>query len=180
MNEKESLVDILNDGSESVLIVMVGPPGSGKSTLAQELSEQTGLPIVSTDSVRKDIFGDEKVQDDPEKVFERVYGLLDSVAYGHGNVIYDATNCNPYYRKKFVKRFKGKFDSIAALCYDGTLDVCLKRNNERERVVPESVVKKMFKNLTNHGYPAKGEGFDHVLAFSDARDIFHLSNGQVS
>lgn len=180
MEKRVDLLDSIADSSKSVLMVMVGPPGSGKSTLADDIQKETGMPIVSSDAIRKEMLGDESIQRNQEEVFDRVYSRIKKHSIGKHNVLYDATNCNVYYRKKFVDDFRDWFDVIVAICYNGTLDICLDRNSKRERIVPEPVVRKMFKNLIEHGYPSVKEGFDLVITFSEARDIFQLSNGQVS
>ena len=43
----------------SSAISKMGPPASGKSTLAKHLSAKTGAQIISTDEIRKNLYGDD-------------------------------------------------------------------------------------------------------------------------
>ena len=54
----------------SKLFMLIGIPGSGKSTASQKLSEIYNAPIYSSDDIRKELYGDASVQDNPKKVFD--------------------------------------------------------------------------------------------------------------
>ena len=53
----------------TTLYVMMGPPACGKSTLAKNLTEKLDTVTVSPDEVRRELYGDESVQKDHDKVF---------------------------------------------------------------------------------------------------------------
>ena len=51
------------------LIVMCGLAGSGKSTLAKKIAAERNAEIISSDELRKEMFGDETHQEDKNKLF---------------------------------------------------------------------------------------------------------------
>ena len=48
--------------------MLIGPPSSGKSTLAKYLSTKIDAHIISTDSIRKELYGDESFQGDWDNI----------------------------------------------------------------------------------------------------------------
>jgi hypothetical protein len=95
------------------LLIMVGPSGAGKSTIAAK----TGLPIVSTDVIRKNLFGI-KVGINGAKISEEAYTfagfrdtfnaakfIVDGYLRGGQSVVYDATNLSKTDRIGFLKYF---------------------------------------------------------------------------
>lgn len=85
-----------------VCVVVHGPSGSGKSVLADRLAERTGVPVVSSDVVRKTSHGLERTTRAPEAVYApevtvALYAELGRRAAEHlragGSVVVDAT-CN--------------------------------------------------------------------------------------
>lgn len=51
------------------LFMMIGIPASGKTSLAEQIAKSEGAEIVSSDSIRKELYGDESIQGDSNKVF---------------------------------------------------------------------------------------------------------------
>jgi predicted kinase len=82
-----------------LLLAISGPPASGKTTLAGELGRRSGLPVVSSDVVRKDVLGISPATPAPSSAYEpsaraAVYeelGRRARAAAAAGGVIVDAT-----------------------------------------------------------------------------------------
>ena len=57
-------------------IMLIGLPGSGKSYIAEKTkAKMKSVLVVSSDEIRKELFGDENDQQNPEKVFETMRDL---------------------------------------------------------------------------------------------------------
>lgn len=151
----------------SDLIVMCGLPGSGKSYVAKECLKETQrvigdeCVIVSTDEIRKEINGDESNQKNSSLVFDIAFNKIK--IYLQGNkyrvVIFDATNINYKRRIDIVNRFKKYAENIECYFVYADYEECLKRNRERDRKVPEEIIKRMYFNFY---VPQLFEGFDHI------------------
>jgi len=55
-----------------VLYVMIGPSGAGKSTFAKAFAARHNAEVVSTDEIRKMMFGDESIQRHGKRVCGRL------------------------------------------------------------------------------------------------------------
>ena len=75
-----------------VLHVMVGISGSGKSTIAKEIANEENAVIVSSDSLRKELLGDENRQDANELVFNEYHKRIKNNLIKGKSVIADAIN----------------------------------------------------------------------------------------
>lgn len=147
------------------LIIMVGPPGSGKTTTAEEIVDTfDNFVIVSPDKIREEVTGDMNNQSQNEVVFGRVYGQLSTYLEDGRNVVYDATNCRSAYRYKIIDVCKAYANKIICLTSTTPIAECIRRNNERNRIVPEDVIEKMYFNLRKHP-PIIFEGYDLIARF---------------
>jgi len=161
----------------SKLFMMIGLPASGKSTIAKEIAESEDAEIVSSDKIRKELFGNEEVQLDNGQVFKIVHNrLIDGLKAGK-NMIFDATNINYKKRRAFLQTLN-KLDVIkVAILIATPYEECIERNSKRKRKVPEDVIKNMYHNFY---IPQYYEGFDdiqtkynsdHIFFFDDLEDI---------
>ena len=145
--------------SKNVLIVLGGLPASGKSTYAEMLVESGQFCRVCPDLIRKELYGNESIQGNGRKVFKIAFDAIQRLGKQNFNVVFDATNINADRRKKLVKSMRGYFDIIIFKWFDVATAVCLERNRQRERQVPEEVIWRMAKTAT---VPTTEEGFDYV------------------
>ncbi len=151
------------------LIILIGLPGSGKTTLAQHLL--TASPErrwISTDAIRAQLFGDEAVQGPWLQVWREVQHQLQQ-AVGHisqrqtPDAIYDATNTARKQRRRVLTLARSLgFREIIGFWLDLPLEVCLARNHQRDRVVPEAVMLRMHRQLLG-APPALEEGFTSLI-----------------
>ena len=157
------------------LIILIGLPGSGKTTLAQHLL--TASPerrLISTDAIRAQLFGDEAVQGPWLQVWREVQHQLqkavDPISLDRSqDAIYDATNTARKQRRRVLTlaRTLG-FKEMIGFWLDLPLAVCLVRNRQRDRVVPEPVMLRMHRQLIG-APPALEEGFSSLIRQSEAR-----------
>lgn len=140
-------------------IMMSGVPGSGKSTRAKSFIPQ--YQIISSDEIRAELCGDINDMDRNAEVFETCYERIKICLANNQNVVFDATNIIAKRRKDFLERLKNDKVSFHSIClFELTsFHECLKRNQSRDRVVPEDVIKAMFLNIE---FPTYSEGFDKI------------------
>lgn len=139
--------------------MMAGLPGSGKSTKAQELAQEYNATIFSSDSLREEMFGDVNHQADNTKLFEELHRRIKDCLKDGKNAIYDATNINYKRRMAFINELSNipchKLCYLMAVPYEE----CLKRNESRERKVPNHVIERMYRQFN---IPYWYEGWDNI------------------
>ena len=158
--------------------MMVGLPGSGKSTKAEQIKNEFGAQVFSSDAFRKEKFGDEKVQKDANGIFKellnRCAASLDS---GHTTIL-DATNLSYKKRMEFLRELDKKvslvFSKICILMAT-PYEICCERNSSRERVVPDEAMKRMYHSFYT---PSYFEGWNDIkIVYPDEMDrIEDLTN----
>ncbi len=157
----------------SQLILLIGLPGSGKSTWAEALQQFGPRPeaqpiLISTDRIRAVSFGDEATQGlwcvvwrAVEQQFQQAVQLIQANQSCYA--IYDATNAARRQRRLVIHRARELgFESIIGLWIDTPLLVCLARNQQRDRIVPEPVILKMQRQLWG-APPSLDEGLTSLM-----------------
>lgn len=150
--------------------MLVGIPASGKSTWA---NNQKGVEVFSSDALRRELFGDENIQGDPNKVFSILRDRVRKCLNEGKDAILDATNIKRANRVGFLQDL-GKTPCIKrCVVFLVRFDTLLERNNKRDRFVPESVIKRMF---LSYQPPCYGEGWDDIsfVVEDGVNDIFDL------
>lgn len=154
---------------KNFLILMIGIPGSGKSTFAKQIffedakTKAHHYPVIlSSDEIRKEILGNEEDQTNNAHVFQVLrQRVVASLKQGE-DVVVDATNITKRERATYIKLAKNLDNppKILAAILDTEYIETLRRNNQRERVVPEDVIARMRKRYQK---PTKEEGFDEII-----------------
>lgn len=142
------------------IIFLVGAPGSGKSTYAKEKLKNCKTEIFSSDEIRGELYGDEKIQKDPALVFKTLYSRATEAFKSGKNIVIDATSINRQDRKKGLEWFKDFSAYRKAIFLNVPFEICLKRDASRQRNVGEGVLQKFFDGLE---LPTKEEGFDEII-----------------
>lgn len=139
------------------LYVMIGVSGSGKSTIAKRL----GATVVSTDEIRGELFGNEADQRDPGKVFDIAYLRMNYNLWLMRDVVFDATNTTTRAREALIEAIREPCRIVAVLV-NPPLDVAIERNSKRERIVPESVIRRQYEQLMRDGKTIPDQ-FDQII-----------------
>lgn len=172
----------------ATLYLMVGIPGSGKSSAAENILEN-GAVLISSDRLREEFFGDEGLQYTEEwlreqgydgkddvhakerfantKIFESVFKRCsESLARGE-DVILDSTACRKKMRSKILSNIRNA-DRTVCIVMAVPFEVCVERNQKRERTVPAYTMKGIAGSFE---FPTEDEGFDEIIYCGDKSDI---------
>ena len=155
--------------------MMVGMPASGKSYKAQELAEEYNAEIFSSDALREELFGDVNHQDNNHELFNELHRCIKDCLKSGKSAIYDACNISYKRRMAFIQELKNIPCEKICILMATPYEECLRRNSERERKVPEKVIKNMYMNFN---VPYWSEGWDDIqVCYSDdaekSTDIFY-------
>jgi predicted kinase len=138
------------------LIITVGLPGSGKSTYLARL----GVNAVSSDEIRRLIADNPHDQTMNARVFATVrYLVRQRIAAGREINYVDATHLTPWERKPYVRLARRYGCELEVLFFDVPVEICMARNQARDRVVPEEAIREMARRLVP---PSESEGFTYV------------------
>jgi predicted kinase len=142
------------------LVILIGPPAAGKSTWLHQFE---GV-VISTDDIRRDVFG---VQFDPKlepAVWQLAYERLEAALQAEKTVCFDATNTTIERRKPLISTAKKYDAAVEAVVFLQDPDVLLKRNAARPhgKKVPEEVIWEKVQELE---MPSYQEGFDRIIIY---------------
>lgn len=136
--------------------MMIGVSGSGKTYYAHSICRD-GV-VLSSDEIRKELYGDESEQGNPAEVFRIMMERTKKNLAEGKNVIYDATNLVRKRRVATLQQLPKDVMKIAVVVCTPIMD-CYKQNDARERHVPHEVIEKQLKSFE---MPVATEGFDHI------------------
>ena len=140
-------------------IMLIGLPGSGKSTWAEKyITENANTVLISSDNIRKQLFGDENSQEDNNRVFYEMEVRTLTHLNNGVNVIYDATNVVRKRRRTFLDKLPTWVIKEAHVIW-APLEVCIERDTLRDRTVGRAVIWRMVKSYQP---PFFDEGFNRI------------------
>ena len=147
------------------IVMAIGLPGSGKSVW---FKKQSIVPL-SSDELRIVLAGDETEQRFQADIFRALRYLLEIRLDLNRPVTHiDATNLAREHRRDFIEIAQRRNCSIEALFFDVPLAVCLERNRDRPRQVPESVMQEMAAKLEP---PTLEEGFTRIVRIGEDGNV---------
>lgn len=152
-------------------IYLVGLPASGKSTWADKNCEREDAMVISSDSIRQDLFGKEEIQGNPNHIFKIAHDrTFDFLSLGV-NVIFDSTGLSYKHRIQALQRIS-KIENVnkRAILFATDYSLCSIRNEIRDRKVPFDVMERMRKSIT---IPQYNEGWDEISIIWNFEPIFY-------
>lgn len=140
------------------LIILCGIPGSGKTTYAKEYIKHHGGVHLSSDLIRKELYGHESTQGNPNEVFALMQSRAIEALNNGTTVVYDATNITRKDRSNIIAACP-KFVRIEAHVIWAPIEKCIEQDAARNRTVGTAVIDKMLKRFQP---PFYDEGFDEI------------------
>ncbi len=139
---------------------LIGIPGAGKSTFAQLLAQLYNCQIISTDAIRKQLYGDETIQGNWLEIEAEVIHQIEKAMVINTPVIYDATNAQRSWRMELLQKLERNIGKIDWLAWYLNIDLgtCKQWNRQREKQVPDEIIDNMAQSLKQFP-PHVAEGF---------------------
>ena len=153
-----------------VAIIGMGLPGVGKTTQLKQMAKEMDATYICADDVRKQVYGHPSVQSDPKRVWGIVHRRARKALMSGKNVIIDGTHIKRVDRMATIQACNCA-DTITLIWYQAPVQVCIARNFERKRNVPEKVIKRMSRILREES-PRSTEGYDQLELISTAAPIY--------
>lgn len=145
--------------NKPILILLVGIPGSGKTTYAKNYIEQNVNTIhLSSDAIRKELYGDEAIQGNPGEVFFLMQKRAVEALNNGIDVIYDSTGMTRKDRTGVIN-ICPKFTKIECHIIWAPIEECIERDATRDRTVGKVVIDRMLKRFQA---PYYDEGIDEI------------------
>jgi predicted kinase len=142
--------------SKGVVVLAIGLPGSGKSSWLK----RHNITPLSSDLLRALLFDDPTEQRFQDLIFSNLRSMLKARLIARRPMNYvDATNLSPHERSGWIKLAQDYGYEVQAVFFDVPLEVCLARNQRRERKLPEDAMRRMAGKLKQ---PTFEEGFSKI------------------
>lgn len=142
------------------LVILVGPSGCGKSTFAR--ARFAPSEIVSSDECRRMVADDETSQAASREAF----AVFDAIVYGRlahaRRAVADATNLTPWSRARLAGMAREHGRPVVAIAFDAPLDMCIARQETRERRVAPDVIERHHALMRQALTELPGEGYVHL------------------
>lgn len=154
------------------LVVLIGAAGAGKTIFAaRHFATQE---VLSSDSLRERISGDEADQRASRTAFAILHQAVERRLAARRLTVVDATNVRPYARRALIARARAAGLPVVAIVFDLPPAVVRARNAARpERVVADDVVVAQLADLRASLSPGRleGEGFDPVYRILSPEEL---------
>jgi predicted kinase len=154
--ESAKTVSAMPRPPKGVVVLAIGLPGSGKSSWFK----RHNITPLSSDMLRALLFDDPTEQRFQDLIFSNLRSMLKARLIAHRPLNYvDTTNLTPHDRHSWIKLAKDFGFEVQAVFFEVPLEVCLERNQKRERVVPEEIMRRFAEKLKP---PTFEEGFSKI------------------
>ncbi len=146
--------------------LLIGPPASGKSQLATLLAPKIPARVISTDSLRRKLWGDESIQGPWPEIQRQLHDAIHCASAEGESLLLDATHARREWRRNLIE----ESSLPSSITWFGwwlhtPLQQCLRWNRARHRQVPEPLICTMHRMLSSEHSPCcASEGFKHVFA----------------
>jgi predicted kinase len=151
------------------MVLLVGPSGSGKSTFAARQFAAT--EVLSSDAMRAMVADDPMDQGATEAAFELLHTALAMRLSLRRLAVVDATNVEGWAREKLLAVARRARRPAHAIVFDLPLEVCLRRNLERDRPRPPAAIRRQHRWMSQSLPTLADEGLDGVWTLATAEDV---------
>jgi len=150
------------------LVLLIGPSGAGKSTFAARHFAPT--EVLSSDAMRALVADDPMDQAATDAAFELLHTALAMRLSLRRLAVVDATNVEGWARQTLLAIARRARRPAHAIAFDLPLEVCLRRNLERDHPRPAAAIRRQHRWMTKSLPSLANEGLDAVWTISTEQE----------
>lgn len=128
----------------SKLYLMTGVSGSGKTTFAKEFAHKNNLRCLNIDNFYYATFGDENVHKHEFDVWMMFYRAIEIASRDNVDIIIDTNAPTISNRDEIYNWFGHMFTENYMIYIYAPIELCLKNNSSRKRIIPQNELIKMY------------------------------------
>ncbi|HEY8177971.1 MAG TPA: AAA family ATPase [Candidatus Limnocylindria bacterium] len=151
------------------LVLLVGPSGAGKSSFAARHFAPT--EVLSSDAMRAIVADDPMDQAATEAAFELLHTAVAMRLSLRRLAVVDATNVEGWAREKLLSIGRRARRPAHAIVFDLPLEVCLRRNLERDNPRPAAAIRRQHRWMTQSLPSLANEGLDALWTMSSEEEV---------
>ena len=159
-----------------MMYLMCGIPGSGKSTHARLMARQFNATIICPDDFQKEMTGKDFYGPIQDLLWATVKMTTRVLIKSGQRVIVDATALSKHRRSEWIRLARECDNAIHVYAHVTALDVCKENNQNRDRTVPEEVLRRQ---VGSYIVPSVHEGFNAVNLWDIVNGNFTLVGSAV-
>ena len=127
------------------MFLMCGNCGAGKTVFAKDFAKKNGYIYLSIDKLYEQFNGDERNREGKFEIWQNFYKMIHYYETFESDVVVDTNAPTLFDRTEFLNWFPTFEHHL--IWIDAPINLCLENNRNRERVIPEDVMKKLFLNF---------------------------------
>jgi predicted kinase len=151
------------------MVLLVGPSGAGKSTFAARYFAPT--EVLSSDAMRAIVADDPMDQAATDAAFELLHTALAMRLSLRRLAVVDATNVEGWARETLLSIARRARRPAHAIVFDLPLEVCLRRNLERDQPRPAAAIRRQHRWLRDSLARLADEGLEGVWTLASEEDV---------
>ena len=159
----------------SKLYLMTGVSGSGKTTFAKEFARKNNLRCLNIDNFYYATFGDENIHKHEFDVWMMFYRAIEIASRDNTDIIIDTNSPTISNRDEIYNWFGHMFSENYMIYIYAPIQLCLKNNTSRRRIIPKNELIKMY-NDYEVPHPDEARKWNKIYEICNNNNVFSEMN----
>lgn len=155
----------------SKLYLMTGVSGSGKTTFAKEFAQKNNLRCLNIDNFYYATFGDENMHKHEFDVWMMFYRAIEIASRDNVDIIIDTNSPTISNRDEIYNWFGHMFSENYMIYIYAPIELCLKNNTSRRRIIPQDELIKMY-NDYECPHPDEARKWNKIYKICNNNNVF--------
>ena len=159
----------------SKMYLMTGVSGSGKTTFARDFALKNNLRYLNIDNFYLATFGDENTHEHEFDVWMMFYRAIEIASRDNVDIIIDTNSPTISNRDEIYNWFGHMFSENYMIYIYAPIELCLKNNISRRRIIPQNELIKMYNDYESPN-PDEARKWNKIYEICNNNNVFSEMN----